>query len=94
MNAASSLLFSNAFTEDWPSLCGPPRLVIDKLALTLNLSDDDLCDLEIGALERLAREKQLMVYKHKGFWSCMDTIRDMDYLNKLWSENKAQWKIW
>jgi glucose-1-phosphate cytidylyltransferase len=35
-----------------------------------------------------------MVYKHKGFWACMDTQRDMEYLNKLWNENKAQWKVW
>ncbi|MCE8427576.1 MAG: glucose-1-phosphate cytidylyltransferase [Candidatus Methanoperedens sp.] len=55
---------------------------------------DDSCDLEIGALEQIAREGQLMVYKHKGSWACMDTLRDMDYLNKLWNENKAFWKIW
>jgi len=58
------------------------------------LSADDNCDLEIGALERIANEGQLMVYKHKGSWACMDTLRDMDYLNKLWDENKAFWKIW
>ena len=58
------------------------------------LSEDDSCDLEIGALERIAKEGQLMVYKHKGFWSCMDTIRDMEYLNKLWNENNAKWKVW
>ena len=46
------------------------------------------------ALERIAKEGQLMVYKHKGFWSCMDTIRDMEYLNKLWNENNAKWKVW
>ncbi len=58
------------------------------------LSYDDSCDLEIGVLERIAAEGQLMVYKHKGFWACMDTQRDMDYLNKLWNENKAEWKVW
>lgn len=58
------------------------------------LSSDDNCDLEIGALERIANEGQLMVYKHKGSWACMDTLRDMDYLNNLWDENKAFWKIW
>jgi len=58
------------------------------------LTDGDNCDLEIGPLERIAREGQLMVYKHKGFWSCMDTLRDMEYLNKLWNENMAEWKIW
>lgn len=58
------------------------------------LSDDDNCDLEIGPLEKIAKMGQLMVYKHTGFWSCMDTLRDMDFLNKLWYENKAEWKVW
>ena len=58
------------------------------------LSNDDSCDLEVGALEQIAREGQLMVYKHRGFWACMDTIRDMDFLNKLWTEGKALWKVW
>lgn len=58
------------------------------------LTDDDHCDLEIGILENLAQQGQLMVYKHKGFWACMDTLRDVEYLNNLWSENKADWKIW
>jgi len=58
------------------------------------LSTNDNCDLEIGALEKIAREGQLMVYKHTGFWTCMDTLRDMEYLNKLWNENKAFWKTW
>ena len=58
------------------------------------LSNDDSCDLEIGVLEKVARDGQLMVYKHKGFWTCMDTIRDMEYLNEIWDENKAEWKIW
>lgn len=58
------------------------------------LTEDDNCDLEIGALEKVASEGQLMVYRHKGSWACMDTLRDMDYLNKLWNENKAFWKIW
>jgi glucose-1-phosphate cytidylyltransferase len=58
------------------------------------LSGDDNCDLEIGPLEKIASEGQLMVYKHSGFWACMDTLRDMDYLNKLWNESKAAWKLW
>lgn len=58
------------------------------------LSEDDLCDLEYGALERLASEGQLMVYKHDGFWYCMDTLRDVEALNKMWNEGNAPWKIW
>jgi len=55
---------------------------------------EDDCDLEIGALERVARDGELMVYKHRGFWACMDTLRDVNYLNNIWNENKAKWKVW
>jgi glucose-1-phosphate cytidylyltransferase len=58
------------------------------------LSSDDACDLEVGALENLAHEGQLMVYKHPGLWSCMDTYRDMEHLNHLWDEGEAFWKVW
>jgi glucose-1-phosphate cytidylyltransferase len=58
------------------------------------LTTDDSCDLEIGTLENIANKGQLMVYKHQGFWSCMDTLRDMEYLNKLWDAGQAKWKIW
>lgn len=55
---------------------------------------DEQCDFEVGAMEKIAHEGQLMVYKHEKSWACMDNIRDMDYLNKLWNENKAFWKVW
>lgn len=58
------------------------------------LEDKSDCDLEYSCLERIAAEGELMVYKNDKFWACMDTIRDMEYLNKLWAENKAEWKTW
>jgi len=58
------------------------------------LEDRNDCDLEYGPLEKIATEGQLMVYKHNKFWACMDTIRDMEYLNKLWNESRAEWKVW
>ena len=58
------------------------------------LTTDGNCDFEFGALEELARAGELMVYKHKGYWACMDTLRDMEYLNNAWSRGQAQWKIW
>lgn len=58
------------------------------------LSEAENCDLEYGPLERLARDGQLMVHRHSGFWYCMDTLRDVDALNKMWNEGKAAWKIW
>jgi glucose-1-phosphate cytidylyltransferase len=45
-------------------------------------------------LERLAHEGQLAAYPHEGFWHPMDTLRDMNHLQSLWSSNKAPWKIW
>ena len=58
------------------------------------LSEDESCDLEYGTLERLAEEGQLMVYRHDGFWFCMDTLRDVEALNKMWQEGQAPWKTW
>ncbi len=58
------------------------------------LADDEQCDLEYGPLERIAGEGQLMVYRHEGFWGCMDTLRDTLALNKLWDREEAPWKIW
>ena len=48
--------------------------------------------LEGSPLENLARESQLMAYKHEGFWQCMDTPRDRHLLESLWSTGKAPWK--
>ena len=45
-------------------------------------------------LENLAAEKQLMSYKHYGFWRPMDTIRDKNILENLWHSNQAPWKVW
>lgn len=59
-----------------------------------HLTPDDSCDFEIGVLDKLAEKGELMMYKHSNDWMCMDTIRDTEYLNNLWSSNKAFWKIW
>jgi glucose-1-phosphate cytidylyltransferase len=58
------------------------------------LSEDENCDFEVGALEQIAKDGELMVYKHKGEWACMDTYRDWAYLNRLWETNKPFWKVW
>jgi len=58
------------------------------------LEDRDDFDLEIGVLDKIASQGQLMVYEHKKFWHCMDTFRDMEYLNKLCKQGKPPWKVW
>ena len=47
--------------------------------------------LEKSPLEHLSRKKQLVAYKHSGFWQCMDTMRDKNYLNSLIKSRKAKW---
>ena len=49
---------------------------------------------ERGPLERLAAEGQLVAYQHDDFWYCMDTLRDVNFLDKLWLEGSAPWKVW
>lgn len=57
------------------------------------LENDARCVLEQEPLSRLARDHQLHVYRHEGFWQCMDTQRDCDYLNELWKQGKAPWNV-
>jgi glucose-1-phosphate cytidylyltransferase len=60
----------------------------------LDYIDGDDCIWERGALERLARDGELMGYKHHGFWSCMDTLKEKNMLEELWASGNAQWKLW
>ncbi len=50
--------------------------------------------LEDGPLEAVARNGGMTAYKHEGFWSPMDTLRDKYYLEGLWESGKAPWKVW
>ena len=53
--------------------------------------EDDHTILERVPLEKLAKEGELVAYKHDGFWQCMDTVRDRDLLNELWKNGEAPW---
>ena len=65
-----------------------------------DLEDKDKLDFEEGVLTELVKngqaggDRQVMVYKHDGWWACMDTYRDMLYLNDLWNKKQAPWKVW
>lgn len=50
--------------------------------------------LERQPLEHLAKERQLVAYRHAGFWRCMDTYKDNLELNQLWQAGQADWKTW
>ena len=49
---------------------------------------------ESEPLGRLAEDGQLAAYQHEGFWYAMDTLRDRNVLDQMWSEGNAPWKIW
>jgi glucose-1-phosphate cytidylyltransferase len=63
-------------------------------AKALEYVNNDETIWERDPIERLARDGQLMGYRHYGFWSCMDTLREKHYLEELWASGKPPWKIW
>jgi glucose-1-phosphate cytidylyltransferase len=56
--------------------------------------DDDPTMFEREPLERLAKDRELMAYRHHGFWQCMDTLRDRVLLEDLWDSGEAPWRRW
>lgn len=60
----------------------------------LNYIEGDETIFEREPLENLAKEGQLMAYKHHGYWQCMDTKREHDLLEELWDNDEAPWHIW
>jgi len=67
--------------------------VFDRAVLS-RLSSDPSCVLEYEPLESLARDGQLCVYSHEGFWQCADTLRDVEHLRELWDGGRAPWRTW
>jgi glucose-1-phosphate cytidylyltransferase len=57
------------------------------------LTEDEWCDLEVGPLELIAAKGELMVYHHKGYWSSMDTLKDLGTLQQEWESGKAKWRV-
>ena len=55
---------------------------------------DDKSIFEQDCLPVLSKSKQLMAFKHNGFWACMDTLREKKELNTFWKQKKCAWKIW
>ena len=56
--------------------------------------DNDTTILEKGPLTKLVTDRQLVGYVHKGYWQCMDTLREKQQLEKIWSVGNAPWKLW
>lgn len=60
----------------------------------LDYINGDEVMFEHAPLARLAEDNQLMAYRHKSFWQCMDTMREKQLLNSYWQSGNAPWKIW
>jgi glucose-1-phosphate cytidylyltransferase len=60
----------------------------------LDYIDGDSTVWEREPLERLAQERSLAAYFHRGFWQPMDTLRDRNQLEEVWASGRAPWKIW
>lgn len=60
----------------------------------LDLIDGDATSWEMEPVARLAAMGELIAYTHRGFWQPMDTLRDKNHLEELWSAGKAPWKVW
>lgn len=58
----------------------------------LDFVEDDGSMLELGSLPALAAERQLVAFRHEGFWRCMDTPRDREILEELWQDGRAPWR--
>ena len=63
-------------------------------AKAIDYVKDDEAIWERESVERLARDGEMMGYRHYGFWSCMDTLREKNFLEELWASGKPPWKIW
>jgi len=60
----------------------------------VNYIEGDQTAWEFESLEKIAADGQLAAYKHEGFWQSMDTLRDVNVLEKFWREGNAPWKLW
>ena len=88
-NAVKSFREKNKYDG---SLINAGYMVLNKKVF--DYIDGDNTVFEKEPLEKLAQEGELMSYMHKGFWQCMDNIREKELLEKLYSSGNAPWKKW
>ena len=85
----------NSFTEkpkgDGAQINGGFFILTPKV---LEYLENDSTIWEHEPLSKLAEDNELMAYQHHGFWQPMDTLRDKNLLEEMWSSGKAPWKIW
>jgi glucose-1-phosphate cytidylyltransferase len=68
--------------------------VFERAFIERYLDDRDDLSLEAEPLQRLAADRELMVWPHAGFWQCMDTYREWKVLEDLWNAGQAPWRVW
>lgn len=66
--------------------------VLNRKVLEYIDGDDTIWERE--PIERLAAEGELVGFRHDGFWSCMDTLKEKNHLEELWNTGRAPWKVW
>jgi glucose-1-phosphate cytidylyltransferase len=63
-------------------------------AKAIDYIEDDSTIWERSPVQKLAEDGELMAFQHNGFWSCMDTLKEKNFLEQLWHSGQAPWKIW
>ena len=63
-------------------------------AKAIDYIEGDSTIWERSPVQKLAEDGQLMAFQHNGFWSCMDTLKEKNFLEQLWHSGEAPWKIW
>ena len=88
----------NGFEEKPAQTCGYINggyMVVNREFLKKYLSEDESLILERTPMSRCAVDNQMQIYKHEGFWQCMDNQREYNLLNSMWSAGNAPWtKYW
>lgn len=88
-NQVSSFYEKPELSEGW---INGGYFVLNRKVFDYIEGDDTVWEKE--PIEGLAREGQLSGYRHNGFWSCMDTLKEKHFLEDLWASGKAPWKVW
>ena len=69
-------------------------MVFERAAIHDYIDADADVDLERDMLTRLSVDGELMAFTHHGFWHCLDTPKELAYLNEVWAAGEAPWKVW
>lgn len=92
VNGNEVRLFSEKQAQGHSNFINGGFFVLDRRVFDY-VSLDPACSFEREPLQRLAQDEQLMMYEHKGFWQCVDTMRELVYLNQLWDSGHAPWFV-